>query len=327
MIEPKRIGVQGWQQFQENKSEILGRFYVSKKQADAHIVKTSHGNVGEAEFRAWLQKYLPKKFGVTSGYVVPSGTKENYKLPHFDVIIYDQIESPILWIEENSDKSYEGKSKAIPIQYCHAIIEIKSNFTEASVKNAVHKIKQINDYYISHKLDKSAKIFPSQLFVSMVFYELESKNENMAKLLNYFIPSNKFPPNYYGAIILKAESLSIKDTGKIGFVDVHKHFQKKIQASKPNGSLISGCSMSKAIQSKTGQIAQAYLDWMEPNFSLFANDLLAHLQNLYEPGKLLGTYGMSYLKTDSLGEEPNGKKKLVREEKSKTSPPPKKISR
>ncbi len=89
---------------------MLDAFDRARNKAASHEVETYHGKVAEAEFRKWLTDFLPKKYGVTSGYIVSPGLKSTEKTPHFDVIIYDQLESPILWVEGDPDVSSQGRS-------------------------------------------------------------------------------------------------------------------------------------------------------------------------------------------------------------------------
>ena len=87
---------QGWKQFLTSRKEMLDAHDRAREQAKAHKVETYHGNVAEAELRNWLSSFLPKRYGVTSGYIISPGLKSTQKVPHFDVVIYDQIESPVL---------------------------------------------------------------------------------------------------------------------------------------------------------------------------------------------------------------------------------------
>ena len=59
-----------------------------------HEAENYHGKVAAASFREWLVGFLPKRFGVTSGYVISPGSASDEKKPHFEVIIYDALESP-----------------------------------------------------------------------------------------------------------------------------------------------------------------------------------------------------------------------------------------
>jgi hypothetical protein len=99
---------QGWRQIPTARREMLDAFDRAREKAGSHEVEIYHGKVAEAEFRKWLSSFLPKKYGVTSGYVVSPGLKSTEKTPHFDVIIYEQLESPILWVEDSPDTHLKG---------------------------------------------------------------------------------------------------------------------------------------------------------------------------------------------------------------------------
>ena len=88
--------VQGWKQFLTSRAEMLDAFDRAREKAKSHEVETFHGEVAEAELRKWLTSFLPKRYGVTSGYIVSAGLKSSEKKPHFDVVIYDQLEAPCL---------------------------------------------------------------------------------------------------------------------------------------------------------------------------------------------------------------------------------------
>jgi hypothetical protein len=68
-------------------------------QSRAHEVETNHGLVLEAAIRSWLTEFLPRRYGVTSGYVVSHARAETDPLPHFDLLLYDAFETPTLWVE------------------------------------------------------------------------------------------------------------------------------------------------------------------------------------------------------------------------------------
>src|SRR5438128_1692670 len=120
---------QCWRQFLTARQEMLDAFDRARHKAASHEVETYHGKVAEAEFRKWLTDFLPKKYGVTSGYIVSPGLKSTEKTPHFDIIIYDQLESPILWVEGDPDVSLQGRVRALPVEYVRAVLEVKSRFS------------------------------------------------------------------------------------------------------------------------------------------------------------------------------------------------------
>jgi len=134
---------QGWKQILTARKEMLDAFDSARTKAGSHEVETYHGRVAEAEVRQWLSRFLPRKYGVTSGYIVSPGLKDSEKTPHFDVIIYDQQESPILWVEDNPDASSQGQSMAIPAEYVRAVLEIKSRFTPSTVDDAMGHLRDL----------------------------------------------------------------------------------------------------------------------------------------------------------------------------------------
>src|SRR5688572_27344416 len=106
-----------WKQFLVGRRSILDEYDRALAHARTQPVQTHHGVVAEAAVRNWLATFLPKRFGVTPGYIRSQGMPEGHQSSHFDVIIYDALEAPTLWIEENSDKAEGGKSRIIPAEY------------------------------------------------------------------------------------------------------------------------------------------------------------------------------------------------------------------
>src|SRR5438445_1384967 len=93
--------IQGWKQFLTSRKEMLDAFDRAREKAKSHEVETYHGKVAEAVFRKWLSDFLPKRYGVTAGYIISQGLSSKEKAPHYDVIIYDALNSPVLWVEED----------------------------------------------------------------------------------------------------------------------------------------------------------------------------------------------------------------------------------
>lgn len=139
----KFIGRSAWEQITGQKKELLDEFDAGKRKAKGHEVQTYHGRVAESVFRNWLIEFLPKRFGVTSGYVASQGQRGETKFPHFDVIIYDQLDAPILWVEGHPDVSESGKSRAIPAEYVRAILEVKSTYNSTESKDAIEHLRDL----------------------------------------------------------------------------------------------------------------------------------------------------------------------------------------
>lgn len=141
-----KYGFFGWKEILSVRNDLLREFDSAKEKNQSRRVRTSHGNAGEAEIRRWLAKFLPKKFAVTSGYIIPSTIHGDYELKHFDVIIYDQLAAPVLWIDGDEDMSEQGKSLAIPAQFVHAIYEVKASLTKKSCDDVVAKLNEIDGF-------------------------------------------------------------------------------------------------------------------------------------------------------------------------------------
>jgi uncharacterized protein YbbC (DUF1343 family) len=88
-----RYGTVGWQEFLRQKKDILSSYDSAKESNLNRPMQIEHGNVGEASFRRWLGDYLPKKYGVTSGFIIPDTRQTKYTIRHYDVIIYDILNS------------------------------------------------------------------------------------------------------------------------------------------------------------------------------------------------------------------------------------------
>jgi hypothetical protein len=142
----KRYGMAGWKQFLQNRRDILCEVDKLLEQTSSRPIKTAHGEAGEAKIREWLSEFLPKKYAVTSGYIIPSVYDDQGTQYHFDVIVYDALESPILWVEGNKDQSTQGKSKAIPAKFVKAVYEVKARITLKSTRDAIEKLRQLKAF-------------------------------------------------------------------------------------------------------------------------------------------------------------------------------------
>jgi hypothetical protein len=83
---------------------------------------------------------------VTSGYVIPDllAVSPRYDLPHFDVIIYDALEAPVLWVNAHPDQSALGQRRAIPAKHVRAVLEVKATLTRKHVKDARAKLNTLH---------------------------------------------------------------------------------------------------------------------------------------------------------------------------------------
>jgi hypothetical protein len=169
---------QGWRQILTSQKKILDDYDQALEQGRARKVATAHGNIFEAAVRSWLQDFLPKGYGVTSGFVISAGRKSNVKAPHFDVIIYNQLDAPILWMEGNSDNSSQGRPRAIPVEHIHLVLEAKATFSSRNVKKAIEHLGELSPLLagLDSPTDRYKLHLPETFCCGLVFGEARETN-------------------------------------------------------------------------------------------------------------------------------------------------------
>jgi hypothetical protein len=269
----KFIGTSAWEQVIGQKKEMLDAFDAGKRKAKGHEVQTYHGRVAEAVFRKWLSDFLPKRFDVTAGYVVSQGQRGEAKYPHFDVIIYDQFDSPILWVEDNPDVSEGGKSRAVPVEHVRSILEVKSTFDPGEAKEAMEHLRDLEPFYAGIDLpqERYKKYLSPRFFCGVVFFNAKEKDQNSQVAINHLVPSSG-PRNFFGGVILRGEGRSEADSGRI----------KIGIETKPDEIVLHG-----------------FMTWVPSAFSMFAFDLVALLNGTYVPGFLSSFHAVN-LPADSI---------------------------
>ncbi len=282
--------VQGWKQFLTSRKEMLDAYDRAREKAKAHKVETFHGKVAEAELRKWLSNFLPKRYGVTSGYIVSPGLKSTHKAPHFDVIVYDQLESPVLWVEDSPDDSPQGRSLAIPVEYVRCVLEVKSNFSTSTVRDAIEHLAELlpvmgglDDPQEKYKLHLSANFC-----CGLVFFNLKQK-QKFSKTALSRLNEGPLLRGFFGGIILRGEAHTKDVTGKLSLLHSETPIGSSIAKSKQ--SLLSW-GMSESVKITDNLHFGAMLIWTEPYFSEFSFDLIAMMQGTYEVGRLSSFHGM-----------------------------------
>ena len=191
----KTYGSYGWIEINQSRKNILNEFDRVKNITKNRPVNTAHGIAVESYIRNWLEEFLPKKYAVTSGYVIPNVYDFDYKLYHYDLIIYNKLESPVLWMEDNKDNSPQGKSRAIPAKYIAAIYEIKSTFNKFNVKASLEKLNNINNF---------KEYLPAKFSAGSIFIELKTEYSNQRDILKILHSGNKIF-GYWGGVVLRCE--------------------------------------------------------------------------------------------------------------------------
>ncbi len=300
----RRYGTVGWQEFLRQKKDILSNYDSAKENSVNRPVHTEHGSVAEASFRKWLSEYLPKKYSVTSGYIIPDVKRMNYVIRHYDVIIYDVMNAPVLWGSNNPDESEQGRARAIPAKYVHAVFEVKAALTKASINEAVEKLKELNEYE-AH--------LPLHFISAAVFFELRQKEQSSCKLAEGLYNENI--PGYFGGLILRAEGFDPNLTGYYQFYTDGLETINTMPLIRDIDSLQTDDQGNPQL-TKQGDTVVAYaqddvyhfdkgysaivknvnLLWAYNSFPMFFIDLLERLQGTYDPttASQQGSYGLSF---------------------------------
>ena len=280
--------VQGWRQFLSGRKQMLDAFDRAKEKAKANKIGVLHGRVGEAEFRKWLAEFLPKRYEVTSGFIISQGVKAPERAPHFDVIIYDHLESPVLWV--NPDNSSQGRSLAIPVEYVRCVIEVKSTFSSTSVSEALEHLKELLPLMNGQDApeERYKRHLPAQFVCGIVFFDLPKSNQYSEKSLAKLIYGAQLR-GFFGGLILRAEGHPAPEPGRLSLMHSPTPIASTIGAGK--SSLLS-FGMCQSMQVGDNLHFSSMLIWSEPAFSQFAFDLLAMMQGTYQVGRLSSFYGM-----------------------------------
>lgn len=270
---------------------MLAAFDSARDKARAHEVETYHGNVAESVFRKWLTGFLPKRYGVTAGYIISQGVKSDQKAPHFDVIIYDALSSPVLWIEEDPGSSEAGQSMAIPAEYVLGVIEVKSALSSSTVEKALEHLGDLQPLLqgVDEPSEKYKLYLPKNFFCAIVFFELRKSEEHseiaLTKILNGLSLRG-----FIGGLVLRGEGHVNPASGRITILQSQTPIRSLIKDG--DGSLLRGMPMTATTKVTDTLHFGVILPWMEAAFSQFAFDLIAIMQGTYESGRLSTFHGM-----------------------------------
>jgi hypothetical protein len=283
-----------WQQFLVAKRAMLAEYDQAMAHSKEQAVQTHHGLVGEAAVRDWLETFLPKRYGVAPGFIRAQGLPKPYQSNHFDVIIYDQLEAPTLWIESNKDKSDKGRARIIPAENVRAILEVKSAFSTRTVREALEKLGELEPLMAGFDTpdNRYARYLPVSALVAILFFELRADNRSDIGALN-LLRDAKFKRAFYPAVILRGEGLDPDDTALVG----KYHSETPHSRLLTEGGLLAGITTTESAEME-GRHIGAMLQWSEIKFSEFAFDLLAFLNGTFRRGFASSFHGLEIRDTE-----------------------------
>ncbi|MFV2045169.1 MAG: DUF6602 domain-containing protein [Anaerolineales bacterium] len=292
------VGTQGWRQIQTSKQSMLSEYDRAKQQAKAHEVETYHGEIAEAETRKWLADFLPKRYGVTSGYVISQGQKDDVRAPHFDVIIYNALDAPVLWIEGSADRSSAGRSRAIPAEHVHSVIEVKVSFETSTVQKSLEHLADLNPLLADvDKPDERYKEFlPREFFSAVLFFEVRKEHQFHAQALDA-LSDNDLTRGFFGGIVLRGDGFQPIVSGRIQLAVSDGPIESTV--GKEKRSLISPFSFSDFTKEERKQYVGTTLTWSQVEFARFAFDVVAALDGKYDVGRLSSFHGISWVESQA----------------------------
>jgi hypothetical protein len=268
---------------------MLAEYDQALTHAREQVVSIHHGVVGEASVRNWLGTFLPKRYGVVSGYIRSQGVPKPHQTKHFDVIIYDQLESPTLWIEDNRDKSDMGLTRIIPAEFVHAVFEVKAAFNKRTVGEALAKLAELKPLMaaIDTDTERYPRYLPSSAVLGMIFFELRAVDQNDFEALD-LLRVIDFQRGFYGAVIFRGNRQNADDAGLVTRLKSDTAI-----AERPTNGLRHGMTMT-ATTEVNGNHLGASIMWSDVNFSRFAFDLLALLQGTYRQDFVSSFHGFDF---------------------------------
>jgi len=282
-------GAQGWRQFLQAKRRMLAEFDVARTHGKLHEIETWHGVVAEGLFRRWLADFLPSRFGVTSGYVISQNRLEDEKIPHFDIIIYDRLNAPVLWIEGHPEVTEAGMSRAIPAEWVKSVFEVKSRFTRANARSGTDHLLDLEPLFVKPSAeDRYSSWLKDDFFCGVIFFELASADEQRVAAIKAMLPV-KLPKGFIGGIILRAEGLEdpdvsgrmwpVKSSAALGSSDILGEEKSLLHYVLYVETVPRGPDPEYPFRA-------VGLRWSKAHFSGFAFDIVALLTGTFQAGVL-----------------------------------------
>lgn len=269
--------MQGSQQFHSARRKMLAAYDAARSQNPGKRVQVDHGIAAEAAVRQWLTDFLPKRYAVTSGYVICQRLSEDDELKHYDVIIYDALNSPVLWVDDIPGK---GRIQAIPSEHVLSVWEVKAAMTKRAVVDAVKKLAELRP--LLAEVDDPAMPIPAYLpatfFSAIVFFELRREELKRFDLLDVLQPAEELR-GFAGSLVLRCDP----NGDQSGFTRLFP-----ADAIDPNGapfglrtSLSALLTLGKPF--KVGEHWKAEsMQWTPLTFSMFAFEVIARLAGKYD---------------------------------------------
>lgn len=140
----------------------------------------------EERVRNFLKYYLPKKYGIGTGFIID---KEGNQSSQTDIVIYDSHNGVVLPSESSS---------YFPCECVCAVVEVKSLLNRHEIESCVLALSKIR------LLARPKSLTPIRSFVFA--YTTSWKNESWLQTLNYFYYASKKLNSEVPALVLALEN-------------------------------------------------------------------------------------------------------------------------
>ena len=187
--------------------KLLASYDAAKVQVVDDAVKVDHGHVAEELFRNYLDRFLPKKYGVAKGHIITRDLTYEGGLEEWDVIIYDALEAPVLYVRDGLG---DTPKLGIPVQYVKAVLEVKATMNQANAKKVTTKLLKLGQFKRTDDVvdEDAGDCLPEGFFSKAIFFETATKDKtDYVNCLNKLQPLNvnKFA-KFGGALILRSQN-------------------------------------------------------------------------------------------------------------------------
>jgi hypothetical protein len=172
------------------------------------------------------------------------------------------------------------------------VLEVKAAFTSKSVSSALEHLSDLDHLLagVDAPGEQFKKFLPQRFFTAIIFFELRNEDRKAWPALSDFVPDARRV--WPGGLILRGEGLRSELSATIGLTYSSNTPPGPIGPTGPDlmGDLV--LSDSKQFG---GTYWSALLRWTSNEFSTFAFDLLAMLNQTYQPGRSSSNYGQSWI--------------------------------
>ena len=186
---------------------LLSQYDTAKLQTGDDPVQVDHGHVAESVFREWLGRFLPKRFGVTKGYIITHDLDYDAPLEEWDIIIYDHLESPVLFVRDTSGSQGLDGRRAIPVEHVRGVLEVKATLNPAMAKKVYAKLAGLKSHVgIDDSADYPKYLSPPFVCGGIFFETKVSSRDEYRRSLDVLAPLGDSGLPCIGFLVLRSQT-------------------------------------------------------------------------------------------------------------------------